>query len=220
MSNNNQNNQSVTLQTAVLMQVQEFANNNQQFSVHNITQALRKKTSQGEIDIPEAQVAGASFRYDIPHSKIKALFDELWRTGVFDPNFTLSRKFNGMYFEYTPSMANNANMAAPVISQSSNQSYIPSTPTPVVSTNTPQSINNSTSKPTVAQITSRIEAYLDNCSNRNFRPTIKQVQSAIKRNVSTGWTCEELKDVIESLGYNLIANPDPDYTSALQVETI
>jgi hypothetical protein len=215
MSNNN--NQSVTLQTAVLMQVREFANNNQQFSVHDITCELRTKTSRGEIDIPEVQVAGASFRYDIPHSKIKALFDELWRTGVFDPNFTLTRKFTGMFWEYTPSLVNN--VCAPVVSQPiTNQSY--SAPTQAPITNIAPTPAVSMGKPTVAQVTPRIEMYLDNCANRNFRPTIKQVQSAIKRDVSTGWTCEELKDVIESLGYNLIANPDPDYTSALQVETI
>src|ERR1035441_7849921 len=97
---------SVTLQSAVLMQVKAFAQNNTPFSVHDITRTIRQKTSQGELEIPEVEVQGASFRFDIPHPKVKALFDELWTSGVFDPDFSLSRKFNGMYFEYTPTSGN------------------------------------------------------------------------------------------------------------------
>ena len=98
--------QSVTLQTAVLMQVKEFAQTNTPFSVHDITRTIRTKAAQGELEIPEVEVQGASFRFDIPHPKVKGIFEEMWKTGVFDPDFTLSRQFNGMYWLYTPAPVN------------------------------------------------------------------------------------------------------------------
>jgi hypothetical protein len=65
-------------------------------------------------------------------------------------------------------------------------------------------------------VESRVQQYLTNCAARNFRPTLKQVQSAIKRgDVSTGWSCDSLKTVIEGFGYTVVA--DPDSVSASQV---
>jgi hypothetical protein len=203
----NQTVPSVTLQTAVLMQVSEFAKNSQPFSVHDVTVAVRSKASQGELEIPEVEVAGASFRFDIPHSKVKGIFDELWRTGVFDPSFTLNRNFNGMYFEYTPSLNSITAVpppAAPVTAAPSVQVANP--PYPYTATN---------SLVPDAVVRDRIQTYLKNCATRNFRPTLKQIQSAIKRDVSTGWSCEKIQDYVENLGYNVVANPE--YVSASQV---
>lgn len=203
---------SVTLQTAVLMQVKEFAQNSQPFSVHDITRSIRNKTANGELEVPEVEVSGASFRFDIPHAKVKALFDELWRTGVFDPDFTLSRNFNGMYFEYTPSPVNG------------NVSYASVTPTAPTQTPAPAPVVTATvTAPAPAtsngvDVQSRIATYLQNCKNRNFRPTLKQVQSAIKRDRSTGWSCEKIQDYIEGLGYTVIDNPEN--VSAYQVATV
>jgi hypothetical protein len=198
--------QTVTLQTAVLMQVKEFANNNKAFSVHDITREVRQKVNQGVLEIPEVEVAGASFRFDIPHAKVKALFDELWRTGVFDPDFALNRNFNGVYFEYTPSPVNSPSPAA---------SFSVSQP-PVASP-----VASPSASPTFligkVEVTNRIEKYLDNCETRQFQPTLKQVQSAIKRgNASTGWSCEDIREIVTSdLGYSVV--DDPDYVSAAQV---
>jgi len=204
----NQNVPSVTLQTAVLMQVSEFAKNSQPFSVHDVTRAVRSKASQGELEIPEVEVAGASFRFDIPHSKVKGIFDELWRTGVFDPAFTLNRNFNGMYFEYTPSLnpsSTSTPAAAPSV-QVSNPPYTTSTTSTATAIAAPVPD---------AVVMDRIQTYLNNCASRNFRPTLKQVQSAIKRDVSTGWSCEKIQDYVENLGYDVVANPE--YVSASQV---
>lgn len=207
---------SVTLQTAVLMQVKDFANAQQTFSVFDITRTIREKTGNGDIEIPEVEVSGASFRFDIPHAKVKAIFDELWRTGVFDPLFTLNRNFNGTYFEYTPQIAGNVSATpAPVPTFA----VTPSAPVLSVST-APTTTATSSGKPSRSDVTPRVKLYLDNCASRNFRPTLKQVQSAIKRgDVSTGWTCDELSDLIENdLGFNVV--PDPDYVSASQVEVV
>lgn len=197
--------QTVTLQTAILQQVAEFAANNTVFSVHDITVAIRSKTSAGELEIPEVEVQGASFRFDIPHSKVKALFDELYRTGVFDPNYCLDRAFNGTYFEYTPTTLNTpASVPTPVAT--------PSVPTPVVSTVT-------TTGAVSHSIRSRVNLYLTNCAARQFQPTLRQVQSAIKRNdSSSGFSCEDLKNIIENqLGYTIVT--DPDALSRAQVVT-
>lgn len=196
---------SVTLQTAVLMQVKEFASNNQSFSVHDITRTIRHKTAQGELEIPEVEVSGASFRFDIPHAKVKALFDELWRTGVFDPDFTLSRQFNGMYFEYTPSPVGGSAYAG--ISVTPTPAPAPA-PAPVATTPSVPTA----SGPLPSDIAARVATYLTNCRNRNFRPTLKQVQSAIKRgDASTGYGCDVLKSYITgTLGYSIVDDPEAE----------
>lgn len=214
--------QSVTLQTAVLMQVKEFAQNNTPFSVHDITRSIRSKTAQGELEIPEVEVNGASFRFDIQHVKVKALFDELWRTGVFDPDFSLNRQFNGMYFQYTPVQVGGGGgggvAGISVAPQAPLTAGVPATaPAP---TTAPTAILTASSRPSRKEIMTRTGLYLSNCAARNFRPSLKQVQSAIKRgDASTGWSCEELQDLIETdLGYTVV--PNPDLVSASQVATV
>jgi hypothetical protein len=206
--------QSVTLQTAIQLQVKEFASAGRSFSVHNVTQEIRNKVNSGALEIPEAEVTGASFRFDIAHVKVKALFEELWRNGVFNPDFTLDRDFNGQYWEYTPTLVT-ATVAPAPLAVSAPAPVTPATPSftvaaPVTTTaSSPAGVSRSVAK-------DRIGQYLGNCRNRNFRPTLKQVQSAIKRGeVSTGWTCEQIQDIVENdLGFSLSSNPD---VSAVQV---
>lgn len=207
---------SVTLQTAVLMQVQEFAKNNQTFSVHDITTAVRRKTANGELEIPEVEVTGASFRFEIPHVKVKAIFDELWRTGVFDPVLTLARQFNGTYFEYTPTLNASATQTGNVPAAPASVNVVTPVTAPAV-----VPVLNVAPAATVSDddVKNRIRTYLNNCVTRNFRPSLKQVQSAIKRSSSTGWTCEKIGEYIENdLGYTVVA--DPDFVSASQVAVV
>lgn len=212
--------QSVTLQTAVLMQVKEFAQNNMPFSVHDITRTIRQKTAQGELEVPEVEVSGASFRFDIPHAKVKALFDELWRTGVFDPDFSLSRNFNGMYFEYTPSPVNGGAVTGGAAMVDSSKPWLGTIP-PWIPASTATVAPQSTTPPDVADIAVeiRVQRYLTNCTTRNFRPTLKQIQSAIKRaGVSTGWSCEDLKAMVHKFGYTFV--DATEVTSYAQVATV
>ena len=205
--------QSVTLQTAVLMQVKEFAQNNTPFSIHDITRAIRSKCASGELEIPEVETQNFSFRYDIQHSKVKVFFDDLWRNGVFDPEFSLNRKFvNGMYFEYTPTLN------TPIPSTLGSGIVPSATPAPTdpvylgtpITSIAPASpviatiLNGMVTRPVIID---RVKLYLANCRKQGFCPTLKQVQSAIKRNNrSTGWTCPELSDVIKNdLGYTVTA---------------
>lgn len=200
--------QSVTLQTAILMQVKSFAQNNQQFSLHDITREVRNKVNNGDLEIPEVEVSGASFRFDIPHVKVKALFEELYRTGVFDPDFTLSRQYTGVYYTYTPV----AVQLASVPQQVSSPASVAATAVSTLSASTVASPDAEK-----VSVTFRIKKYLAGCKNRNFRPTLKQVQSAIKRgNESTGFSCGDLKEIItDDLGYTVVDNPDS--VSAAQV---
>lgn len=193
--------QSVTLQTAVLLQVKEFAQENKTFSVHDITSSIRNKAASGELEIPEVEISGASFRFDIPHAKVKALFDELWRTGVFDPDFTLTRKFNNMYFEYTPQ---------PIAGFVTQATQTGNVATQTSSTPSPSLVKSLTTTYVTATNVERIKTYLNNCAAKNFRPTIRNVQSAIKRNDAISIpSCDEIKNYIEKvLGYVIVDNPE------------
>ena len=196
----------VTLHTAVIMIATEFAKGQKPFSIHEITKEVRRRANDGKLEIPEVEVQGASFRFDIHHARIKNEFDELWRTGVFDPTFTLTRQFNGTYFEYTPTL----NSSAPAQIQTAPASVTTSTPTTAPGT--------SGQLPMGIQL--RISSYLTNCRAENFCPSLKNVQSAIKRsNVSTGYSCEFLRDFIEDyLGYGIV--DDSEDTSYSLVVTI
>lgn len=193
---------SVTLQTAVLEQVKYFASVSRTFSIHDVTTAIRRNVAQGELEIPETEVAGSSFRNDIPHSKVKEIFNDLFSTGVFDPYCTFTRKFNGTYFEFTPALVTvpaPAVSAAPAVTVTAN---VGNSAPVTVTTNVPAS-------PVAdADVKARINTYLDNCRIRNFRPTLKQIQSACKRNVGDCPTCEELKLYITNMGYTIVDEPD------------
>jgi hypothetical protein len=192
--------QTVTLQTAILKQVAKFADNNSVFSVHDITIAIRNKAASGELEIPEVEVQGASFRFDIPHSKVKALFDELYHTGVFDTNYRLDRSFNGTYYEYTPTGLN-SNSTPAVAPSPTTASPTPAAPATAPATAPAGTISTSN--------VARIGLYLSNCATRQFQPTLRQVQSAIKRNDFIPIpSCEELKQYITSLGYTIVYAPD------------
>ena len=207
--------QTVTLQTAILQQVQEFANHLTVFSVHDITVAIRNKTTSGELEIPEVEVQGASFRFDIPHAKVKALFDELYRTGVFDPNYRLLRAFNGMYFEYTPQQLTPAPSTtpastAPVQSPVSAGFAMGGTTSPALSPVPTPSVTHATVPSYISPNDAmRVQLYLANCAKKNFRPILKGVQSAIKRNdVPCSCSCSELKSYISTLGYKIVDDPE------------
>ena len=198
---------SVTLQTAILMQIQEFVKNNIPFSIHDITRNLRDKTTKGEIEIPEVEVNGNSFHFNISHTKVKSHFEELWRTGVFDPDFYLNRQFNGMYFVYT---ATPVNISYNVDGISVTPQVQCSTGVPTTAT-TPNGSGNSTLiGPDEQFIWSKVERYLIGCKSRDVNPTLKQVQSAIKRRHSrcSLYSCEELKHLIEKQNYIITNHPN------------
>ena len=179
---------SVTLKEAIVLQVKEFATNNESFSVYDITRSIRGKAYNGALEIPEVEVAGASFRFDIPHSTVKAIFIDLFQNNSFEPAITVTRNFTGMYFQYSATVNQPATNGGTTVSTTAAPSVV-TPPSPTASS--PKLPNNS-------NVRDRIKLYLTNCANRGFNPTIKQVQSAIKRsNVSTGWSRSDIARVID-----------------------
>lgn len=192
---------SVTLQTAVLIAVKEFATQSRTFSIHDITKSIRAKCNSGELEIPEVEVTGGGqFRFEVEHDKVKELFLELLNTGAFDADFSLTEQFNrqGGFRTYTPSSVNGAiSVASPTTVN-----------VPVATVTTPAAAPVATPAPIDSDVQDRINKYLTNCRNRNFRPSLRQVQSAIKRGErSTGYTVEALRDFISGLGYQFSVNP-------------
>ena len=185
--------QSVTLQTAILMEVKEFSLTNTPFSVHDITQNIRRKTMDGTLEIPEVEVVGASIRFNIPHANVKSIFDEMWRNGTFDPFLTLSRNFTGKYFRYAPT---------PVSTQSSQtstqptQQSIPQVPcTFAPASTTVQNNTDNIVKADKNTVTQRIKQYLEYCKSAYVTPTMKKIQSSIKCN---GWTCRDISYIVSN----------------------
>lgn len=190
----------VTLQTAILLQVKEFAEQGKKFSAHDITAQLRSKCNNGQMEIPEIEdVSGQDgFRYNVQHNAVRTLFNEMRDNGVFDSDFQIRKQFNGMFFEY---VADAVNQGATPMTPVTPTVMTPSvSPTPVVTPSTP-----STTGVLTSDIKVRVENYLENCATRNFRPSLKNVQSAIKRgNKSTGISSAVLLDYIQNeLGYSI-----------------
>jgi predicted metal-dependent hydrolase len=182
----------VTLQTAILLQIKEFATSGKTFSAHNITESLREKCNTGKMEIPEIEDLSGndSYRYNVDHKNVRNLFNEMRDNGVFDADYQITKSYNGMFFVYT------ATSTTPV--QPSNSPV----PSGMIVSQTPMPAAQHFQLAT-AEIKRRVEQYLDNCKTRNFRPSIKHVQSAIKRgNHSTGISSSDLIDMID-LGYSV-----------------
>lgn len=203
----NPNVPSVVLATAVLMQVQEFVNSAQSFSRYDITRALRQKCNDGLLEIPEVEDVNTSnpaYRYNIRKSDVDAIFDQLFQNclsnGLPPLKVVYDRNLGYRVFSADqPSPAPSVNIAPPATF----------TPPPVPVVSNPPVVSYSGqgifSKPGVSdpEIRRRISLYVDGYSNTwGVNPTPKQVQSAIKRgNRSTGFSCNEIKNVMTSLGY-------------------
>lgn len=180
----------VTLQTAILLQIKEFAAAGKTFSAHNITEELRNKCNTGKIEIPEIEDLSGndSYRYNVDHKNVRNLFNEMRDNGVFDADYQITKTFNGSFFVYTA-----ISTSSPATSFSTQQ--------PPISVAQKFALSN-------AEIKRRIEQYLNNCASKNVCPTIKEIQSAIKRgNHSTGILCEDIISLIENeLGYTIDKN--------------
>jgi len=82
---------------------------------------------------------------------------------------------------------------------------------------TPAPVGSST--PFTGEIKQRVREYLRNCTNRNYRPSLKHVQSAIKRgNKSTGVGSDELLNYITTtLNYQVTAGGDIKHTQIITI---
>lgn len=191
----NQNTPSVNLQTAVLMQVQEFVNSGQSFSRYDITKALRQKCNDGLLEIPEVEDTdpNASYRYDVRKDAVDAIFEQLYQN-------CLVNGLPPLRYDYNP------NLGYRVFSVDTNSA--PATPSPVYAsvptTPTPATPVTPTSTVTLTdgELRRRIDQYMNGCQKLGKIPTRRQIQSAIKRNgKSTGLSRQECGHIAVSLGY-------------------
>jgi hypothetical protein len=206
----NTNVPSVNLQTAVLMQVQEFVNSGQAFSRYDITKALRLKCNDGLLEIPEVEnVNPGSIRYDIRKASVDAIFDQLWQNCLANGLPPLRYDFNQNtgYRIFSVDVT-----AGPVPTQT--PTPVPTSPVPTPSNGYVSAPAQASTVPTVAsvraaitsltdsEIRRRVTLYMDASQKVGRKPTLKQIQSAIKRgNKSTGLSYREIANVVSSLGY-------------------
>jgi len=176
---NQSNVPSVNLQTAVLMQVQEFVQSGQAFSRYDITKALRQKCNDGLMEIPDVENVNSSPRFDIRKSAVDAIFEQLYQNCLANGLPPLTYAFNqaGGYREFKVDSQAFANSLATVPPSS------PVNPTQITSvSNSPASmVSVSMTALSDAEIKRRVALYLDHCSKIGMVPTVKQIQSAIKR---------------------------------------
>ncbi len=205
----NQNIPSVNLQTAVLMQVQEFVNSGQVFSRYDITKALRQKCNDGLLEIPEVENVDGNPRFDIRKNAVDAIFDQLYQNclanGLPPLTYTYNqvlgyRVFSADLTAVQPTPVPTATpasfpSAAPLPATLSNSSVAP---TQVVSV----PVTTATNMPDAAELNRRIGLYMNNCQRIGKVPTLRQIQSAIKRGgKSTGLSRRECRNIAVSLGY-------------------
>ena len=199
MCNNTSNIPSVSLQTAVLMQIQEFVNSGQEFSRYDITKALRQKCNDGLLEIPEVEdVNGGNVRYDIRKDAVDNIFEQLWNNGLPNGLPPLTWKWNRVlgYRVFSADVASVSVVPTPTAVPTMTQ-------TPSVPVIPPSHPSNMVTTLSDAEIRRRVQLYMQRCSTLGVTPTLKQIQSAIKRNRSTGLSYREIANVTMSLGWKV-----------------
>jgi len=198
---------SVNLQTAVLMQVQEFVNSGQTFSRYDITKALRQKCNDGLMEIPDVEDTnpGASNRFNVRKDAVDAIFEQLYQNCLVNglPPLTYNYEPNLGYRVFSVDLAAAGNVPAPA-AYASLPTAVPTPPPPAVPTLPTPLTPTSTVTLSDPEIRRRVGLYMDHCAKVGVTPTLKQIQSAIKRkNKSTGLSYREIANVASSLGYKV-----------------
>ena len=212
----NPNTPSVSLQTAVIMQIQEFAQKQTPFSRYDITTELRRKCNDGELDIPECKRDPNSDFCDVRKTAVDDIFEQLWNNGLCDgiPALVSSYDRNRGYRLFSGDTTTQGS-AIPAPSMVA-PSPVTNTPSSVTTIPTNQSVVSVVPpmsavprQPTMvtlsdAEIRRRIDLYMTRCQKVGMIPSLKQIQSAIKRgNRSTGLSYREIANVAGSLGYKV-----------------
>ena len=189
----------VSLQTAVLNQVLEFAKSNTTFSLHDITRTLRDAVNTGVLEIPECEVPkNDDFTYNISHPTVKTIFFELRKNDMFYYSGIAVDipQYNGTYYEYKATVTPTQVPVVPVVVDDP----VVDTDATVIDTTEVDDVDVETD----ASVENRVLTYLYNCERNKVNPTLKQVQSAIKRRWdSKTVTVSELLDVVKSSGYSV-----------------
>jgi hypothetical protein len=181
------------------MQVQEFVNSGQEFSRYDITKALRQKCNDGLLEIPEIEDLNvlSTVRYNVRKTEVDNIFDQLWSNGLPNglPPLKCTYDRNRGYRLFSADVASGNAIPIPTATPSA---------TPVATPSIPPSRPVNVVTLDDAEIRRRIQLYMDRCNVLGMTPSLKQIQSAIKRgNRSTGLSYREIANVTMSLGYKV-----------------
>lgn len=209
---NQSNVPSVNLQTAVLMQVQEFVQSGQAFSRYDITKALRQKCNDGLLEIPEVENVNSSPRFDIRKNAVDNIFEQLYQNCLANGLPPLTYTYNQVLGYRVFSADQNAVQPTPTPVQAPTvtlASFPPAAPLPATLANSPVSPTQVVSVPVTAvttpddsELRRRVGLYMGNCQKIGKTPTLRQIQSAIKRDgKSTGLSRRECGNIAVSLGF-------------------
>ena len=198
--------ETVTLQTAVIMVVKDFVQNDESFSIHDITVGIRERCNNGLLEISEIENPdpSAPFRFIVEHSVVRVLFNEMWDRGVFSGQTPiLDRRHNGRYWEFSSGSDDDVLLKSLLddlgVSDSDLLNVSVAKSQSTYSPPTPDSLALDERK---IEAKRRIKIYLENCAKVPVFPTLKQVQSAIHRprGLPLNFTCDEIGSLVAELG--------------------
>ena len=196
----------ITLTVAILNVIRDFRNQGQSFSAHDVTRKIREYVNTDVITISDiddntnsnendtSNASNVSFVTKVEHSRVRQLVAELFNnkhiTGFTRRSKTTSEGVT--YSSYEPAGADS------VANSTANPTANP----------TANSSDNSTTNPTAnptanpnARVNFIIASYLKNKTSRGEKPTLKSVQSRLKR--ETKISTFQIKNLVRSLGYRV-----------------
>ena len=207
MCDNTLNIPSVSLQTAVFMQVQEFVNSGQEFSRYDITKALRQKCNDGLLEIPEVEDMNGggnnNIRYDVRKDAVDNIFEQLWNNGLSNGLPPLTCQYNRVLGYRVFSVDVGSASAVPTPTATPSAVPAPQVAKVVIPGIPPSRPSNMVTTLSDTEIRRRVQLYMNRCQTLGMTPTLKQIQSAIKRNRSTGLSRQEIFNVVMSLGWKI-----------------
>lgn len=198
--------ETLNLREAVVAQILAFVNANQPFSRYDITTALRNRVNSGNLEIPDVKTSGGSVKFWVQKTDVDSIFEDVYAnpSAYNVPALTFTFKSGQGYRTFEA--ASPSSPTIPTVQMASTQvagGYV-STPVSVTPPASTSVIPPSSSPLNDSEIRRRVDTYLKRCQASGTTPTLKQIQSAIKRgNKSTGLSYGEIRNVASSLGYRL-----------------
>jgi hypothetical protein len=192
------------------MSVKDFVNSDMTFSIHDITVDIREKCNSGKLEIPEIEIKdfdpNLSYRFNVEHTAVRSLFNEMWDLGVFDGMIPiLGRKHNGRYWEFSSvSGEDDYSLLQKILDEiaDSDTDGIMNTPVQILKADPTPTPTALAADEKAREAKRRIKLYLENCAKIPVYPTLKQVQSAIHRprGLPLNYTCDEINSFVTELG--------------------
>jgi hypothetical protein len=194
-----------TLREAVIEAVTSIKSNGS-FTVHQVTVAVRDAVNNGDYSLPglENPDTSAAFKYAVDNNDVRDVLNVLNSDGTLASLGVTDVDYSGKFRIYKVGTA--------VASTNST----PASPAPVVAvaapsnpptTNRTDAEDDSDVSETDSPVAQHLAAYL---TNRNAPATLKQIQSALKKN---GLSCQDLAALCKGLGYTVNVGTEGKYST-------